>query len=80
MGVCIALAEHLGYKLAAVVPGGEVGKIGLDHFGCVLELGLCEAFRCSAGRGDVFRRGQPFDLRHDESSIAPGMKIAAVRV
>lgn len=58
------------------MPGREIGKVGFDHLGCVLELRFREAIGFCTSR----RLAQMFELVHDEAPVTPGMEVPTIRV
>lgn len=71
--VCLLLVQEARDQFAAVVPGGEVGEVGPDHFGGVLEFCFNHAPSLATGCELAAFKGLG-----EHPSIAPAMEVAAV--
>ena len=72
--VCKLFVQQARDQFAAVVPGGEVGEIGLNHLGCVLEL----CFNHAPGLATECELAA-FEGLGEHPSIAPAVEVAAVK-
>lgn len=70
--VCVAFFQEPGNQFTAIVPGGKVGEVGLDHFGRVFELSLYHAGISAIFVGYLLQRSD------DKSSIVPAVEVPVI--